>query len=103
MKAGPSGADGCASAPEQLNPDGCDSQATFIDFSSIYVAVETRRSGSWLDTRRIPGSKPSEPGTMIKERTIPPLMAEAKRAGQKTRRLRQNFLRFDLFQCLDLR
>lgn len=46
MKAGPSGADGCASAPEQLNPDGCDSQATFIDFSSIYVAVETRRSGS---------------------------------------------------------
>lgn len=46
MKAEPSSTDGCASASEQLNPDGCDSPATFIDFSSIYVAVETRRSGS---------------------------------------------------------
>lgn len=100
MKAAPSGPDGCASAPEQLNPDGCGSQATVIDFSSIYVAVETRRSGRRLDTRQIPGSKP---GTMIKERTIPPLMAGANRVGQKMRRFTMNFLRFDLFQCLDLR
>lgn len=83
MKAGPSGPDGCAPASEQLNPDGCDSQATFIDFGSIYVAVETWCSGSWLDTRQIPGSKPSKPGAMLKERTIPPLMAKAKELDRR--------------------